>query len=213
MDKKKQAINQRAAQRPTAFRAGSFDPESPTWCATHILRDGFVPSDGQLPNEFFRAGDAVVQHLRCDETLSHAEYLFRPVAFLFRHAIEIALKCTIDAACRAELIERTERVEEVLSGHSLHPLWQIARRGIDARWPNANPKEPNSVGVVIQELHGIDKTGQNLRYVRDTNLKRTASSFPESVDLEHLRDRVEAVLNFLGGCSVEFEEIAASHRQ
>ena len=110
MDKKKQVNKQRAAQRPTAFRAGSFDPGSPTWCATHVLRDEFVPRDGQLANEFFRAGDAVVRHLRCGKSLGHAEYLFRPVAFLFRHAIEIALKDAIDAACRAELIERHAEV-------------------------------------------------------------------------------------------------------
>ena len=54
---------------------------------------------------------------------------------------------------------------------------------------------------------------QNLRYVRDTRRQRTAESLPESVDLEHLRDRVEAVIRFLDGCSCEFEEIAANQRE
>ncbi len=177
------------------------------------LRDEFVPSDGQLADEFFRAGDAVVRHLRCGESLGHAEYLFRPVAFLFRHAIEVALKHVIDAACRAEHIERTERIEEVLRAHSLHPLWEVARRGIDARWPDEDPREPNAVGVVIQDLHGVDKTGQSLRYVRDTDQQRTAKNLPECVDLEHLRDRAKAVLDFLGGCAGEFESNAERQRE
>lgn len=210
---KKKPNKQRSAKRPTVFRAGSFDPGSPTWCATHILRDEFVPRDGQLADEFFRAGDAVVRHLRCGESLGHAEYLFRPVAFLFRHAIELALKQTIDAACRAEHIERNAPVEEVLGAHSLHPLWEVARRGINARWPDEDPREPNAVGALIQDLHGVDKTGQNLRYVRDTSQQRTAQRFPDSVDLEHLRDRVKAVLDFLGGCAGEFESNAESHRE
>ena len=67
--------------------------------------------------------------------------------------------------------------------------------------------------MVIQELHGIDKTGQNLRYVRDTSLQRTAKGFPESVDLEHLRNHVEAVLVFLGCCAGEFESNAESQRE
>ena len=210
---KKKPNKQRSAKRPTVFRAGSFDPGSPTWCATHILRDEFVPRDGQLAYEFFRAGDAVVRHLRCGESLGHAEYLFRPVTLLFRHAIELALKKTIDAACSAEHIERNEKVEKVLRAHSLHPLWEVARSAIDARWPDEDPREPNTVGLVIQDLHDVDKTGQNLRYVRDTSQQRTAQRFPDSVDLEHLRDRVKAVLDFLGGCAGEFESNAESHRE
>ena len=213
MDKKKQGNRQRSARRPTAFQAGSFDPGSPTWCATHILRDEFVPTDGQLADEFFRAGDAVVRHFRCGKSLGHAEHLFRPVAFLFRHAIEVALKHTIDAACSAEHIERNEKVEKVLRAHSLHPLWEVARSAIDARWPDEDPREPNAVGVVIQDLHGVDKTGQSLRYVRDTGQQRTSKNLPECADLEHLRDRVKVVLNFLSGCAGEFESNAESQRE
>ena len=61
--------------------------------------------------------------------------------------------------------------------------------------------------------HARFKTGQNLRYVRDTSQQRTAQRFPDSVDLEHLRDRVKAVLDFLGGCAGEFESNAESHRE
>jgi len=59
MDKKNQSSRGRATRRPTAFGAGAFDAKSPTWCASHILRDCLVPTDALLANEFFRAGDAV----------------------------------------------------------------------------------------------------------------------------------------------------------
>lgn len=213
MDKKQQPGKQRSAGRPNAFREGSFDPGSPTWCATYILRDDSSTDDGQVAGEFFRAGDAVINHAGCGRQLGHGEHFFRPVAFLLRHAIELALKHTIEMACRATHIERTERVEDVLRAHSLHPLWEVARRALDARWPGADPREPNAVGSVIQDLHSIDKTGQNLRYSRDTRRQQTSRSFPDTVDLPHLRDRVKAVLDFLGGCAGEFESNAESQRE
>jgi hypothetical protein len=213
MDKKKQPSRQRSARRPNAFQEGSFDPGSPTWCATHILRDDSATNDGQVAGEFFRAGDAVISHAGCGRQLGHGEHLFRPVAYLLRHAIELALKHTIEMACRAAHIERTERVEEVLRAHSLHPLWKVARRAIDARWPGADPREPNAVGAVIQDLHSIDKTGPKLRYSRDTRRQHTSQSFPDTVDLHHLRDRVKEVLGFLSGCAGEFDSNAESQRE
>ena len=84
--------------------AGPFDPRSPTLCATRILRGSTWTDDGTLGDAFFRAGDAIVHHLRCGKSLGHAEYLFAPVGFLMRHAVELMLKHTTEMACRAELL-------------------------------------------------------------------------------------------------------------
>lgn len=196
-----------AARRPSAFGSLSdYSPWSPTGCSLQWLRDTHSFNDGMLAEHFLRAAHDIVAHRRCGTDGRHADSLFAPVAYLFRHALELQLKHVIRAAIRVDLLVPSKGMQEALVKHSLHPLWTHARRALKAGWPNEPGNELDRVEAVILDFHGLDSSGQNLRYATDSSGKSTRSTLPEVADLERLRDAVQGVCELLSGCAFAFEE-------
>ncbi|MCC6671266.1 MAG: hypothetical protein IT458_09400 [Planctomycetes bacterium] len=196
-----------SARRPSSFGSlKDYNPRSPTCCSLQWLRDTYSFNDRVLAEQFLCAANDIVAHRRCGNDARQCDSLFAPVAYLFRHALELQLKHLIRAAIRVDLLVPSKGMEEALAKHALHRLWHDARRALEAGWPNEPCDELARMEAVILDFHALDNSGQSLRYATDSTGKSTRSTLPEIADLERLRDAVQGVCDLLSGCACAFAD-------
>ncbi len=130
---------------------------------------------------------------------SNADHYFFPVAYLYRHCIELQLKAVIRAGVSAGVV--SELVENLYGSHDLYKLWTKAREMLQSRWAGA-PREPlDAAEKVILDFHELDKCGQEFRYPHAKDGKRLLSNAPAAVNLEHLKEVVNGVYHFLSAAN------------
>lgn len=167
----------------------------------------FRTDDSQLAEGFKEAADMIVGKLANTKAGKHPDIYFFPVAFLYRHSLELQMKDLLRLAISLKLIEKNETVEKVLGSHSLASLWHHTRLALVAHWPKDPKGTLKGVSAVIQKLHEADSSGQTFRYTKDRDGTSNIQKLPESVSLTRLRDTCEAISNFFYGCSAEFEHM------
>lgn len=180
------------------FLVEAVDPNSPTWASIHCLSLNF--NDSFLGSAFKEAGDKIIKELSRGEDWLPPDQFFLPIAYLYRHGVELKLKKLIRIGMELDLIESNDNVLKALKHHNLHKLWNYVRIIIEKYWSEGPKENINAVERIIQELHKIDKSGQNLRYSVDKSGNKTLEKLPKDVQLTHLRDVMDAVFNFLDGC-------------
>lgn len=181
------------------FLVKGADPKSPTWTSLRWLTSLDV-DDTFFAHAFKEAADKIINELSRGDDPWHPDKFFMPIAYLYRHGLELQLKQLIKMGITLEFIKRDDNVSAALVDHKLHQLWNIARKIIEYYWPEGPKEDVNAAGRIIQEFHNIDKSGQILRYSEDVSGKKTLGCLPESVQLTHLKDVMDAVFNFLEGC-------------
>ncbi len=181
------------------FLAAAVDLSSSTWAALHWLASRNV-GDSFLAQSFKEAGDKIVKELSRGENLEQGEKFFLPVAYLYRHSLELKMKSIIRQGLRLQLIKKDKKISAVLRIHNLSQLWDAAKKIVRAYWPSGPQDELNAAEDIIAKFHEIDKSGQILRYSKDQSGKSTLGMLPDSVELTHLQDVFEAIFNFLDGC-------------
>lgn len=181
------------------FLVGSADPSSPTWASLQWLASMKV-DDAYIATAFKEAGDKIIKELSRGEDIKHCDMFFMPIAYLYRHSMELQMKEIIRLGIRLGLIEKDEKLTDVLKDHNLHYLWNVVRKVVAAYWPNGPQDDLNAAERIVQEFHQIDKCGQNFRYSKDLKGHSSLERFPESVQLKHLQDVFGAIFNFLDGC-------------
>jgi hypothetical protein len=166
-----------------------------------------------LSQQFKRAADTIIEHLSTGLAGGgHADGLFAPVAYLYRHSLELELKYLVSLAIEARMAEPDESLIASLGGHQLKPLWLFARAAIKRRWPESNPSSLENVELLIEDFTRVDRSGQSLRYSHDRKGQPTATGYPLDIDLCELKGAVEGVHNLLEGCATEFHEISERRR-
>lgn len=178
---------------------------SPAWASIRWLLS-LDANDSIFSMAFKEAGDKIVREIHRDDDGMPADIYFMPVAYLYRHSLELKLKQIIRLGCDLELLECDKKLSLLLGKHELHPLWNYARKTIEIHWPDDEKDVLDTAGRIIQEFHIIDNSGQELRYAKNRAGENTLRNMPESVDLTHLQDVFEAVLNFLDGCEMGLNE-------
>jgi hypothetical protein len=187
------------------FLTKTVEPDSPTWAALHFLASLNI-DDSFLAEAFKEAGDRIVEDLARANTFQHADKFFMPIAYLYRHSLELKMKEAIRLGISLRLIPDEEKTSETLTGHNLHQLWNLVKRVVEAHWPDGPKDDIASAERIILEFHKIDKTGQNLRYSRDRSGKNTTDGLPKAAELTHVRDVFEAIFNFLDGCEAGLDD-------
>ncbi len=143
-----------------------------------------------------RAATALYDHAA--STGSSPDYFVFPIAFLWRHHLELALKDIIS-------IGRTLEGEPrgFPAGHRLLDLWAAAREHIVKCGDPAAPELTN-VEENIREFENIDPWADGFRY--PLNRDQTARSLPNAPDYVNLRvlhEGMEALANFFSGVRSE----------
>lgn len=173
------------------------DFKSPTLANLKWLRDS---DDSLLACAFKEAGDKIIEELSRGEDPQHADKFFLPIAYLYRHSLELRMKQIIKLGIRLALIEEDEKLSSALKkDHNIYKLWNYVKRVVTQYWPDGLKEHIGAAERIIQEFHNIDKSGQNLRYSEDTGGRKTLDQLPESIELIHLKDVFDGIFNFLSG--------------
>jgi hypothetical protein len=151
------------------------------------------------------AGDIVVDAVVEGRLDHHPDHLFYPVAYLYRHSLELRLKLVIAAAS----YHMTGEVDFgwLHKTHDLQKLWDRAKQQFLEARPDADGEPIEAAGRVISELHSIDERSTALRYpltkdAKKHNLKGT----PRQIELAHFKTVIGRVSTLLDGCLAMIEE-------
>jgi hypothetical protein len=151
--------------------------------------DGYVEG-------YRRAATALYEHT--STTGGSPDYFVFPIAFLWRHHLELALK---DVISLGRLLEDEPRAFPV--GHRLLDLWNVAREHI-VKCGDPNAPELVNVEANLREFENIDPYADGFRY--PLNRDQTARSLPNAPDYVNLRvlhEGMEALANFFSGVRSE----------
>jgi hypothetical protein len=119
------------------------------------------------------------------------DYMLFPIAFAWRHYIEIALKDII-AAGR----ELAGEGWGFPNGHNLIGLWNAARPHI-AELGDASAPELEIVQDNLREFDRIDRAGDGFRYpLNSSQSGPSLQAPPATVSLRHLHEAMDAVATF-----------------
>ena len=131
--------------------------------------------------------ETAVAARRCSPDL-----LVFPLAFLWRHHLELALKELVGLARRLEDDDR-----QMPSHHRLVPLWSEVRRYMEAEF-HGDTKELDNVEALIREFDRIDEGSFGFRYPTAKDwVSRSLPNAPSLVNLGAMHDAMEPVANFL----------------
>ncbi len=186
------------------FLVKCADPNSPTWASLHWLVSLNI-NDSFFANAFKEAADKIIKELSRGEEPWNHDTIFMPIAYLYRHSLELKMKHLIEMGINLDLLEKDEKVSSALKSHKLYQLWNYVRQVVERNWPEGPKEDLNAAERIIQEFHNIDKTGQSLRYSEDSSGKKSLDGFPKFVQLTDLNDVVDAVFNLLEGCEAGFD--------
>ena len=169
----------------------AFMPSIPT--ADRAQLEAFVmPSEGAYAAGFQRAADMIVDAAQKDG--QNPDDLFFPVAYLYRHHLELMLKELVRLGVRLEALNLCD---DILGEHNLHRLWNRAKDLIKQVWSDSPDSELKAVEHVILEFHEHDPSGEAFRYARDKSGAQHLKDAPKCVDLANLKERIDAVSRFL----------------
>ena len=155
----------------------------------------------QHAGAFKAAADIVIDNSAATRRSTFRDDLLHPVAYLYRHALELKLKEIVRYGIAMHCYSRAE-VRPILSDHNLAKLWTKAKQAIARRWPTVDPAPLKAVDAVINEIHQSDRDGQKWRYGTDKDGKPNRhEGLPSFVSLKSLRKTMDNVFTFLEACA------------
>lgn len=182
---------------------------TPTWCSLNWIADQ-LSDDSCFADAFKEAGDKIITELARGEDPRHPDPLFMPVAFLYRHALELKLKILVRKGMALKIVDLPAGdVKNALERHYLDTLWRQFRILAIAHWPDGNTTDLDAAEKTIMDFHRLDISGQNLRYAQDTKGNKTAEKFPDSVELSKFKETFEETYSLLDGCEMDFDNCLA----
>jgi len=149
------------------------------------------------PDTFKIAAEMVIEQCHEADRFRFRDELFFPVAYLYRHGLELLLKDIIYTGIHMNFFER-DIVMEALANHNLAKLWNHAKKLLLDRWPTADQAPVKAVEAVINEYHQADPNGQVFRYDEDKNGRRHRhETLPENIAIDEMRKTMDGVFTFL----------------
>jgi hypothetical protein len=118
-----------------------------------------------------------------------------PIVFLYRQAIEIALKHLIWTGSRL-----LDQETPVPTHHRLVPLWRQCRPIIEQVWPEGPKKDLNAVGEVLDQFEARDPISTVFRYPV-TKEGRVSLPKRERINIGNFAEVANRVLSLLDGCA------------
>jgi hypothetical protein len=144
------------------------------------------------------AAEAVIQGFLDTHEWYRDDAMFLPVAYLYRHYLELSLKWHIETGIVWNLVPKKS-----VKGHSLWALWERARPVVEIIWSSVDHDVLQGAENIIRQMHKVDETGQEMRYALDNEDKPTLQKAPDNVDLIHLRDTMAKMHRFFTELNVQ----------
>jgi hypothetical protein len=145
-----------------------------------------------------RAADIIIEHLMLRDR-NGVDLLVYPIAFLYRHHLELRLK---------ELIREgsllLDRECELRKTHDLSKLWPQCRSIVKEVWPEGSDSELDAIEECIEEFSTVDRS-ESFRYPVDTKGNPSLPSVPDHVNVRHLADTMTKIANLLRGAQMGIE--------
>lgn len=116
-----------------------------------------------------------------------------PVAFCYRHYVELMLKALIIDASR--LLGRAEQPPWT---HRLDPLWSLVRPKLEEIWPD---DDLDPMEAKIKQFHDLDPTSEEFRFpfVGKPKVQKVSLQTVHGVNLLRLREIVDDLALMLNG--------------
>jgi hypothetical protein len=203
MDWKERALSATPRDGDMLFKADheGWEPD----VDLHGLRDsGFAYARG-----YRLAAQAMAQRL-LDDSGWEAEFLVFPVAFLYRHHVELMLKRLIVIGVFLDGRELTSVEKNHLRKHRLDLLWTILRPLLKSE---CSPSLDDLKGIshYIDQLHKVDPQSQSFRYAMSSKDEPALSSIPY-INVGVFAEAMERLCNYLDGVDSQFD-LHTDHRQ
>jgi hypothetical protein len=145
-----------------------------------------------------RAGAALVEE--CERENLDRNFLVYPILFNYRHALEVAIKWVIDTYGRYAGV----RLPVDKRNHNLWSLWGFCKDIILKLGTDNGDGTIEVVEGIVKEFHDLDKSSFAFRYSRN-KLGATIPLPDDSIDLQNVKDVMEAVDNFFSGVDGELD--------
>jgi hypothetical protein len=185
------------------FRAGNENPDA----VAHLRatdNPGFAYSLG-----YRRAAQAMAQHAR-DRSSWEAGFLVFPVAFLYRHYIELMLKELIIKGSFLADHELTTVERRHLKKHRLDLLWTILKP--IAKSEGSLPSDDlDGIGHYINELNQVDPESQSFRYALSSKDESILEAIPY-IDIEVFVGAMERLCDSFELLDGQLE-VSSDHKQ
>jgi hypothetical protein len=163
-------------------------------------------SYSQKAEAFKIAAVMVIDQCQDADWQSYRDELFFPVAYLYRHCLELRMKDIISTGVGMHFFNRND-VSDAMEGHNLAKLWNHAKKLLIDRWPSADQTPLRAVEAVVNECHQADPNGQVFRYDTDKHGRRHRhETLPEDISLAELRKTMDGVFNFLDATASELQD-------
>jgi hypothetical protein len=157
---------------------------SKTYCDLTWINDCNF-DEFRFSKEYRRSADLILNSLRTDVDVFHRDGLFMPVAYLYRHSMELALKRSVILGIKLGVINQSKDTDRCLGGHNLDSLWKIVFMIVN-EFEHLKTNIANSqIKKVGFEYNKLDPSGQCLRYSKDkSGAMRTIDNYPRRIDLD-----------------------------
>ncbi len=156
-----------------------------------------------LPDAYKEAADMIVSCIEEGKISKKPDMYFFPVAFLYRHSIELELKWLLQSGIQLR-IYTTKDVEKIMGEHELYPLWGKVRSMLEGFEKN---EVYSVVESQIREFDNLDKSGQAFRYSEDKKGKSTTEKLPPTIDLLNLKKVCDGLFSFFDACDCQLSEV------
>ena len=151
---------------------------------------------------FLTAAEMVIDSY--DDNRLRADDLFFPVAYLYRHCLELKLKDMIRVGIDIHFFQKA-KVEKILAEHNLAKLWTQVKKLLQDAWPGADQSPLQGIEAVVNDFHQVDREGQAFRYATDKSGKRHRhEKLPKAISVVALREVMEGVFSLLDACESFF---------
>ena len=180
----------------------------PDYCNLDWLARTSGNDDGLLASYFMIAADRLVDSVAARRRGNADDGLFMPIAFLYRHSVELLLKDIIQLGTIIGTIRTEEIVPDgILRDHNLLALWNVAAICITRRWPGENNKTLKDVKLVVEDFNSMDPDGQGFRYSLDKKRRLNKTRYPRGVVLTDFRDTIKRLVSLLDTCRIDFIDL------
>ena len=123
-----------------------------------------------------------------------------PVVYQCRHAIELAIKHTLNIAERAHCEPETK-----FTNHRICPIWKKLKPLLKRTWTSDRSEALSEVEATLKALDAIDPEAVGFRFPADRNGKPILTD-ETNVDLKQLVDTSKEIIDFLSGCSEAYAD-------